>query len=626
MRRKLLSTWACLLIVLFSITVTLRGYSQSIATGEITGIALDSSEAVVIGATVLLKSVDTGESREVQSNAFGAYRFTFVKPGSYQISGTSRGLKSNIGNLVANVGHVQVVDLHLKVQESREFFVVSDEAPLINVDNANIANTLSERQLDLLPLPGGDMVSVAYSTPGVVLNNRYGTGNFVVQGVGATSNLFTVNGIEDMDTYTNLNNSGTTGLLLGANEVQEASIIQNAYEGGYGRQAGAQVNYVTKSGTNSYHGNLAYNYNGAVLNANDFFSNATHTPRPNLISNQYAAAIGGPVVKDKLFFFFDTEGLRYSVPRPVSVVAVPTMALENYTLGKIQASQVPLYQNMFRLFDNAPGHDQAVPISTGTGLLQDNSGKLGCGTLNGTPTGTGGIFGVDVPCAQAWTANIHPSTSEWMLSSRVDYNVNASQRMFFRFKTDHGFLPANTSAINSVFNAVSVQPDYEGQVGHTFVITPHLVNNFIGAVTYNDYVFKVADLDSALKAMPFRVNFSNGGANGGGIAALGSPAVYPQGRRAGQFQISDNVALEAGRHSLKAGVNYRYNQESDLITAGFVSSGVYNLSSLKGFAAGCSTVLALTVRTLRQIPFTIYVSITWGYTFRMNGLFIRILN
>jgi hypothetical protein len=126
------------------------------------------------------------------------------------------------------VGQVEVLDLHLKVEEAKEVVLVTDAAPLLNTDDANIVNTVSTRQLDLLPLPGGDLVSVAYSVPGVVLDNGhalgYGWGSFASPGVGSVSNLFTVNGIDDMDPYLNLNNSGTSGLLLGANEVQEASI------------------------------------------------------------------------------------------------------------------------------------------------------------------------------------------------------------------------------------------------------------------------------------------------------------------------------------------------------------------------------------------------------------------
>jgi Carboxypeptidase regulatory-like domain len=488
---------ACITIALTAVALALPSVAQTIATGEIAGAVLDSSGKVVVGAAVLLKSVDTGESRAVSSNASGGYRFTFVRPGTYEISGTSAGLSSDTGKLLVAVGQVQIANLRLKPEEPREVVLVTDAAPLLDTDNANIVYTISTRQLDLLPLPGGDLVGVAYSVPGVVINNRFGTGNFAMSGVGSVSNLFTVNGIDDMDPYFNVNNSGTTGLLLGANEIREASVVQNAYEGQYGRQAGAQVNYVTKSGGNAFHGNLVYNYNGSRLNANDFFRNSTATPNPHAVSNQYAASFGGPVVRDKLFFFADTEGLRTALPASKYAVAIPSAAFEDYSLRTIQPSQIPLYQKMFGLYNNAVGHDRGVPVTNGRGPLQDSTGKLGCGKLTGTPTGTGGIFGFDISCAQAWESVASAQTSEWLLSTRVDYNVTSRQRMFFRFKTDQGFLPATTSDVSSIFNSVSIQPDYEGQLSHTIVITPRLVNNFLASVTYNSYVFGFADLAGA---------------------------------------------------------------------------------------------------------------------------------
>jgi hypothetical protein len=558
---------------------------QTITTGEITGAVLDSSGALVVGASVMLKSADTAESRSIPTNALGIYRFTFVKPGKYEIFATSAGLRSDTGSLIASVGQVQVLDLHLKPEEAKQVILVTEAAPLLNTDNANTIYSVSPRQLELLPLPGGDLVAVAYSVPGVIINSRHGIGNFASQGVGSTSNLFTVNGVDDMEPYQTTNNSGTSGLLLGANEIQEASIVQSAFEGQYGRQAGAQVNYVSKSGSNTYHGNLAYNYGAAVMNANDFFNNVTGTPRPHMVSNQYAAALGGRIIRDKLFFFADSEGLRFALPGSSAVVAIPSPELQNYSLRTIEPSQVPLYQKMFDLYNGAPGHERAVPVTTGNGPLQDTFGKLGCGTLAGTPTGTGGIFGADVPCAQAWGVNVINRTSEWLLSTRVDYNVSSNQRLFFRFKTDHGFLPLDTSLINSAFNIISVQPDYEGQLNHTYVITSHLVSNLIGSVTYNDYVQSFADVTAALKLFPFRLNIFDGGANGTLMTPLGAPAVYPQGRRDGQFQILDDISYDAGRHSFKAGVNYRYNREADLSYSAF-SYGRFNFNGLDEFAAG----------------------------------------
>ncbi len=566
-------------------------FSQTIATGEVTGAVVDPVGKVVIGAMVELKSTDTGESRAVQSNASGVSHFPFVKPGAYEISAKSEGLKSDTESLVVAVGQVQVLDLHLKLEGARTVVLVTDAAPLLNPDNDNLVYTLSSRQLELLPLPGGDLVAVAYSTPGVVISNQTCpgcAGNFVVQGVGSVSNLFTVNGIDDMDPYLNVNNFGTTGMLLGANEVQEASVIQNAFEGQYGRQAGAQVNYVTKSGTNAFHGNMVYSYNGTVLNANDFFANANGTPRPLAISNQYAASFGGPVVRNKLFFFADTEGLRFVLPSNL-VVAIPSPALESYALRSIQPSQVSFYQKMFDLYNNAPGVDRAVPVTTGNGLLQDSSGALGCGKLAGTPTGTGTIFGVNVPCVLAWDAPASQPTSEWLLSSRLDYNVSANQRLFFRFKTDHGYLPVTPNYISPLFDAFARQPDYEGQVNHTLMITPRLVNNLIGSVTYNNYVVSIPDLAAARRAFPVRMAaIRDGGANGGPITALGPPNAVPFGRRADQFQIIDDIAYGTGGHFFRAGVNYRYNPEADL-TYAHVDVGKFTLFGMDEFAGGALT-------------------------------------
>jgi len=118
---------------------------------------------------------------------------------------------------------------------------------------------------------------------------------------------------------------------------------------------------------------LLYSYNGDVLNANDYFANAVGAPRPRAIANQYAASLGGPAIRDKLFFFADTEGDRFVQPQGSSVVAIPSPALQSYSLRTIQPSQIPFYQQMFELYNHAPGIDRAVPVTNGNGDLQDGS-------------------------------------------------------------------------------------------------------------------------------------------------------------------------------------------------------------------------------------------------------------
>ena len=329
--RKYSAALVAAAIMLALTFVTPAVHSQTITSGDITGIVSDSSGAIVPGAKVVLKNVDTGDGRTVDSGADGQYRFTFLKPGQYTVSSSSPGLKSDSTTVTVAVGQVQTLNLVLRPEEAKEVVMVNDSAPLLQADNANLASTFSTKQLDLLPSPGGDITTAAFTVPGIVVSTGGGYGNFSSHGLPGTSNLYTINGIDNMDPYLNLNNSGASNLTLGANEVQETTVVQNGYSAQYGRQAGAQVNTITKSGANTFHGNLLYTYNGSFMNANDWFNNASDTPRSRAISNQYGASLGGRAIKDKLFFFVDTEGLRYSLPS-AGFVTTPSAELQNYIL------------------------------------------------------------------------------------------------------------------------------------------------------------------------------------------------------------------------------------------------------------------------------------------------------
>lgn len=560
--------------------------AQTMTTGDVAGVVTDTSGALVPNATVTLRDMETGEVRGLESNASGAYRFTFLKPSTYQISAEITGLKSDIGRIVVSVGQVQNVDLLLKLQMATETVMVTDAVPLLQTENANLASTFSTTQIETLPLPGGDITSVAFTVPGIAVSTGGGYGNFSAHGLPGTSNLFTLNGNDNMDPYLNLNNSGASNLTLGSNEIDQASVVQNAYSAQYGRQAGAQVNFITKSGTNQFHGNLLYNYNGSVLNANDFFANASGTPRGRAVSNQYGASFGGPIRKDKLFFFADTEGLRYVLPT-TGTVSVPSQAFQNYVLSTVSAAQQPFYQQMFNLYNNAPGRGRAIPVTNGDGQLQDSYGGLGCGVLVGTST-PNGVLGQDISCADAFGTNVSNQNSEWLLTSRVDYNINQNQNIFFRFKTDHGVQPTNTSPISPLFNAISNQPSYEGQVTHNFVITPRLVNHFIGSSSWYSAIFGPTNLAASLGAFPDQVLLYDGGANGtGGFTQMGlSNDTYPQGRRVGQLQLIDDLSYNVGSHWLKFGLNYRYNRITDTGNQRLVNGGRYILYGLDEFASG----------------------------------------
>jgi hypothetical protein len=578
---------ATLLVALLLLGTSLAP-AQTSTTGDLAGTVIDSSGAVVPNATVTAKDVRNGESRTVQSNSSGSYRFTFLKPSEYQLSSSMPGLKSDISLVTVGVSQVQTVDLTLKPQEAKEVINVTDAAPLLQTENANLASTYSTKQMEVLPTPGGDITTVAFTVPGIVVSTGAGYGNFSSHGLPGTANLFVTNGNDNMDPYLNLNNSGASNLTLGANEVDQASVVQNGYTGQYGRQAGATVSFTTKSGSNDYHGTLLYTYNGSFMNANDFFNNATGTDRARSISNQYSASFGGRVIKDKLFFFVDTEGLRYVLPT-TGVSSLPSQALQNYTLANVTAAQRPFYQQAFGLYNAAPGRAHAVPVSNGDGLLQDSNQALGCGALAGVKTGVGnGVFGVNTSCADAFGVNLSNQNSEWLLATRVDYKINDKQNIFFRFKTDHGLQPTATSAISPLFNAQSNQPAYEGQVTHTWVLNPHMVNNFIGSSSYYSAIFGPANLQASLAAFPLYLQLLDGGANGtGGFDPLGiNTGSFPQGRRVGQAQIVDDFSYTHGAHALKFGVNYRYDRVADTGLQRLTVGGRYQFVGLDEFSSG----------------------------------------
>jgi hypothetical protein len=566
--------------------------AQTITTGDISGTVTDPTGALVPNALVTLRNTENGQTRTQNSNNDGAYRFTALQGGQYQISATSTGLKSDVGQVMVSIGQVMAVNLIVKPEESKQTVMVTDAVPLIQSDNANLSTTFSSRQLQALPLPGGDTTTPAFTAPGVTVNVGSGYGNFSSHGLPGTANLFTVNGNDNEDPYLNLNNSGSSNLTLGANEVSEIAVVQNAYSVSYGRQAGAQVNEVTKSGTNEFHGNLVWNWNGDILNANDFFNNVNGVQRPRSTSNQYAASLGGPIRRNKTFFFVDTEGIRYVLPT-TGVVAMPSQQFENYILQTVQPSQVALYQNAFKIYSGAPGAARATPVTNGSGPLQDGNGNLGCGSVAGTPAPGGGTFGVDVACADAYGVNASNHNNEWLMVARVDHQINNKQNIFFRFRTDHGQQPTGTSLINPAFSTQSIQPEYEGQIDYTYTISPTVVNHAIASASWYSAIFGPASLSSSLSTFPtyFQLSGIGGanGANGGGAGFTNmglETTLFPQGRRVGQGQVIDDLSIIKGNHTIKVGGNYRKNQVTDISPQTLTQGGAYIFGDMADFAGG----------------------------------------
>jgi hypothetical protein len=595
----------CVLVI--AVLMTLQAAGQSVVTGDAVGTVADPSGASVSGAQVTVVSFDTAATQTVVSGANGFYRFPLLKPGQYSLTVKQSGFKSTSQVLLISVGQITTTNVKLELGATSEVVEVTGAPPLIDAENANLVTTYSTTQLQQLPIPGGDVTAYAYSAPGVTMNNAAGYGNFSSYGLPSTSNLFTTNGSDNMYVYLNLNNTGASNLALGANELDQISVVQNGYTAQYGRQAGLQMNATTKSGTNTFHGNASYWWNGSSLNANDWFSNNAGTPRPFANSNQWAASLGGPIVKNKLFFFADQEGLRFVLPGSSGNQYLPTPAFATFVQNNIAANPataatLPWYQNVFKLYAGAPGASRATPLTAA-----DDS-ALGCGNFAGTAG-----FGTSAACAMKFTSSQNNLNTEWLLTTRIDYNISNKDQIFGHFKTDHGVQATGTDPINAVFNADSIQPLYEGQLNETHMFGSSGVNQIIIAGTWYSALFTANNLPAALKTFPTTLVFNDGlmtDLGGGGVrnSVTSADNNFPQGTIGTQYQITDDFSKAKGPHELKFGINFRRDLVSDY-TTGVNTSGTFSINSMSEFVNGVSngnSDLSQTFRNIDQVRIKLY--------------------
>ena len=305
-------------------------FAQSLTSGDISGHVTDPTGAAIPGAKVVLKNLDTGATYTSTTNAEGGYHSALLQPGTYSITVKGSGFETTTTTAHVAGGAIANGDVKMTLGKSSQTVTVTEAEPLLNTENADITTTFNTEQVQRLPNPGNDLTFVAQTAPGSVMNTTtssngaaFGYGNFSSFGLPAVSNTFTINGMYENDPFLNLNNSGATNLLLGNNMIASVTVVSNAYGAQYGGLGGAQVNEITKSGTNRFHGNAVYWWNGRVMNANGYFNSQTNTPRPFDNVNQYAASVGGPIFKNKTFFFGDYEGLRVLIP-VTNVVTAPS--------------------------------------------------------------------------------------------------------------------------------------------------------------------------------------------------------------------------------------------------------------------------------------------------------------
>jgi hypothetical protein len=594
-------------------TISPTAYGQTIVSGDISGVVTDSTNAVIVGASVTLTSDADASVREATTGADGSFRFSLLRPGQYSIKVASPGLMGAASHVNVNTGKATSIIITVKpASVATEVLVDSSSQPLLQTEDANITTVLDARSIEQLPVPGGDISTLAFTAPGVNLSTGGGYGGFVAFGLPATSNLYTMNGNDIMDPYLNLNNSGASNLTLGANEIADVAIVNNGYDAQYGRYPGAQINYTTKSGTNQIHGNLQYFWNGRALNANDWINKNGGGSRPFANSNQWAGAAGGPIWKNKLFAFFDTEGMRYVLPGGGGLTKIPTTQFLADVVANVSAvnpSEANFYKMIQSLYNGASGAANATTMTTAN-----------CGTMEGV-TLNGHVYGVGKnSCTRTFYAAVNNLNTEALWSARVDQVLGSKDHLFYRAHHDWGVQATGTDAINSAFNSNSVQPEWEGQVTETHTLTNNLANNLIISGMYYRALFGPPDFAASTKVFPTTLVFTGSFANLGGTNYN-----YPSGRNVQQFQVVDDLSWQHGKHSVKVGLNYRWDKISDY-TSQVNRNGSTTFKSLLDFANGqvsAVDTVSQAFPTVGQMPeidptFGIYAQDEWAVTDKLK--------
>ena len=598
-------------LAILALAATVQVWAQTITTGELAGTITDPSGAVVANAPVQLKSLDEGSVTNAKTNGDGYYKFAYLKPGNYSVSVNASGFQATEKKVSVALGASASLNFQLGLGSSTTTVEVTTGAQAIETEDANLTANFNTRQLELLPNPGNDLSAVALTSPGVVMNTaggaQFGGGNFEVNGLPATSNLFTLDGSNDNDPYFNVNNSGATNLTLGLNDVSESTVVANGYSGSYGGLAGANVNYVTKSGTNSFHGNAIYWWNGDVLNANNYFRNQANAlagsdvqPRPFVNANQFAGSFGGPIKKDKAFFFFDVEGLQLSIPSP-QAVNVPTIAFENAVIANLNATglsaSVPFYQKAFGLYN---------------GVSQGGAKQLGTnGGCSDVTTLAGVTFGAANPCAVGVVAALSAHTHDRLYVGKVDVNLTNNDKLFVRVEQEHGLQASYTDGISPAFNAVSDQPQWQSQVGETHTFGSDKVNDFKASLLWYSAGFAMQNPQAAAAAFPY------GGPTGTASLIFGDGSLgslnflgfdFPQGRNITQYQLVDDFSWVKGRHNFKLGINFRRDDISDqnftLTTPQVIPFTLGNFAT--GGVGGPGDIIAQNFPTRTEVPIALY--------------------
>jgi hypothetical protein len=529
---------------------TLSIFAQS-PTGTIVGTITDSTGAALPNANVTIRDISTGTTRTTVTSGAGAYEFATLHPSTYEVSVEATGFHKAVqSNITVAVGDVIRADIKMQVGATQEIVEVKGEAPLLEPDKNSVSYGVAPIQIQTLPMLNRNFINLALTTPGS-LPQAAGTqaGGFSVSGMRAQSNNFTLDGVNNNDPQVN----GPLNTFNMADAVQEFNVQTSIAGAEVGRNSGAQVSIITKSGTNKYHGSLFYLGRNEALDANDFFLNRTGQPKNMLRRHHMGGAMGGPIKANKTFWFASFEAVKLKNPLP-QTARVPSDA-ERLTVTD------PISQKLLAFIPHAN-----TPLANG---------------IN-------------------WSGVVPQTNNNETYFLRVDHNLSDNQRLMARGLV---FLGRSNTLQQNPFNGniTNWPSSHSYVVSHTFN-TNTLVNEARLGFSRNHTFFRAADhlvnpasifTDAAGNPLPGYVNgtadpldsglpritvsgFSNFG--------LGAGTNMPQGRATNTYELTDDVTWTRGEHTFRFGGELRREITNRFLNGNF--RGAISFPSFARFASG----------------------------------------
>ena len=541
--------------VLMSLLLGSTVFGQT-SKGFVIGNITDPTGAVIVGANIKITNASTGVSRETVSAFDGSFRIDAVDPGTYNLEVSQTGFKTvTRQNVIVTAAQTTTAQFQLEIGTPSEVVNVtsSDDVVLQTQDGARV-NTLSKREITDLPTPALNPASIVFTLPGVVdpgpLAGGFVQGNeFSVNGLRARANNQLIDGLDNNDNSI----AGQFYIPTLREGYSEVTVLQSDYSAEFGRAGGAVVNVITRGGTNQFHGSVYDVLNNSAFNSLTASQRADGTRKPVVVENTFGFSLGGPIKKNKLFFFGTYQGDRFRSGTD-SRVRVPT------------ASGFATLRSLFPAGDN-PNLDRYLSIVGNLrGEREISSVALGSGRPN-------------IDFGETTVSSTQPVNDDQYLA-RVDWTPTQKDSIAFRYVLDD-------QAFNNQFPGSSPFPGFEIDV-------PSRVQNFysnytrsLSTGTTNEFRFGYGRFNVEFAPRDRQVGlagpvFSFTGAGlGQGITSVGLPTGFPQGRLFNNYQFQDTISHTAGNHTLRFGADLNVQRSTQDIP--FNSRGILTFAGGGGF-------------------------------------------